>query len=459
PNSGRLIFYFTSYKNWSKYFYYGVGTETKGWNKFVIPKTDISNRGGEDWNNTMVLFRLAYYPVAGHNTDLTIDHFRHDLSGRAKVIFTFDDGTVGDMEAETILTENNQTAMSFVVINQTTLNSQYYMDLDNIKKLQSSGWDISSHTISHPHLDSLDNNNLITELNNSYDWLVNHGFQKTAGFLAYPYGSYNDIVIEKTKQRYILARSTENGIEPHLSADYGNLYKLKITSIHNTTSVQSIKDRINSTIDQGLLTILNFHRIVDKNPTMYEYSKSDLQQISDYIKSRDRDIDVVTLSNYLNANIINYTPIINKTVRIYSNGTVNLLTNNKYDEYMPNMTIEPSSGYIDISVNKYEDQVILFNETVNNLLTEVKYSIGDRVANQNYSIKTYLNNGSIVQNIYVKANDTGYINYFSNGFDKSSYTEIKPYFSKVTENNVLTVEILIQIIILIIIIAVISLAK
>ncbi len=427
---GYLTFYFTSQRNWSKYFYYTIRSPPRnGWNHFIIKKSDMINMEGEDWNNTMIMFRLTSYTITGKDTNITIDNFRYNVSERAKIIFTFDDGTIGDSDiAEPILTANNQRAVSFVTISW--LNFTGYMTIDNLKKLQDLGWDISSHTISHPNLTALDDNNLTIELNNSYDWLVNHGFQKSAGFIAYPFGFYNDKVIGKVKQRYIFARSIEDGIQPHMESGSGDgLYKLKIMEVRNNTSVQSVKNRIDSTIDQGQLIILLFHRIVSNNPTKYEYLESDFKQISDYVKSRSLDIDVITFSDYLAPNVNSFTPVIKDRVRIYPGGTVELMVNNKSDLYMPNMTIKPSSGSIDISINRYgenDDQFISFDEIASDPSIKVQYSIGDRIPNQNYSIKIYNDKNTILKTSYIKANDNGYINYYSTRFNSPRNTEIRP---------------------------------
>lgn len=429
---GYITFYLASQNHWSKYFSYTIDSPfVNGWNHFVIRKSDMNNIGGEDWNNTMITFRLTAYPVNGSDTNVTIDNFRYNVIERAKVIFNFDDGTSGDSDiVEPILSMNNQKAVSFVPIDW--LNSPDYMTIDNLKKLQSAGWDISSHTVSHPNLTALDDSALVAELNNSYDWLVNNGFQKTAGFIAYPYGYWNDNVIAKTKQRYIFARGVKSGIEQHLSPGYGyNLYKLKIVDIYKGITVQSVKDKIDFAIDQGGLIILVFHRIVYSNPSESQYLSSDLQQISDYIKSRSSDIDVVTFSDYVNADINNFTPIINKVTRIYSNGTVDIITNNKYDEYMPNMLVEPSKGSIDINVNKYDNALISFNESVSDKSTDVDvyYSIGGRIVGKKYLINIYWDNGTMFQNYYMVADNKGYINYYSTGFDSKRYTKIRPLLS------------------------------
>lgn len=407
-----LAFYLTSSQDWSRFFYQTV-TLKKRWNHFTVDKDDMINLGGEDWNNTMTMFRLSLYPVNTTKDDVnvTIDNFK--LSNeKGKIIFTFDDGTTGDLLAEKILTSNNQKAVSFITINW--LNNKNFMTLEDLKYLQNKGWDISSHSMSHPDMITISDNAMATEMNDSYDWLVNNGFRKSAIFFAYPYGHLNHKVIEKAKQRYILARSVLGGRQPNLSpGSVDKLHKLKIMEIRSNTTVQSVKDRINSTLDNGSLLILLFHRIVKENPGTFEYNVSNFKEISDSVNISG--IEVKTFSDYMIPDLKAYTPIINKTSRIHQDGSVEILTDNMFDEYMPNMTIKPSLGSININVTSYNESggLITFKETTDRSI-DIEYSIGDRIPRQKYSIKTYYDN--IPVNKYVMADKNGYINYHTKDF-------------------------------------------
>lgn len=180
---------------------------------------------------------------------------------------------------------------------------------------------------------------------------------------------------------------------------------------------------INDSINSKLLGIIVFHDIVDSDTDKFKYLKADFQDISNYLKSRGNDIDVVTYSDYIIPNIREYTPIINKTTRIYSNGSSILITKNKFDEYMPNTTIKPLSGSVDINITTYNESggLIKFNENSTNNGINVVYNIGDRIPNQSYNVVIYWKNNSIFQVLNVISNNTGYINYNSEGSQDSRY--------------------------------------
>jgi len=310
------------------------------------------------------------------------------------------------------------------------------MNLTQLHELQNAGWDISSHTYNHN--DNLDPNKTdyiltlndeaqISELNDSYTWLVNNNFQKTAGSIAYPFGSFDDRLINNVKNRYIFGRATVDGsAQPHFTSDddSGRYVQRKIT-VHDDTPLQTIKDQLEDTINAKLLGIILFHSIENSNPNNDDgiYLTSDFQRFSDYIKSRSADIDIITPSDLVIPNINDYTPVVNKTTTIFSNGSVILKTKNKYDEYMPNMTIKPLSGSIDVNVTTYKDKdgFVIFNESGQDPNLQVSYDIGDRIPNQTYLVEIYWDNGTLYNNLNVMADDKGHLKYNSTGFSSPRY--------------------------------------
>ena len=407
--------YVTSNNYASFYYAYNAYNFRKGWNKIVFNKQDFSNVFNENWNNVMTGMRIRIGDYSG-KIDVTFDDLRYNISGKkAKLMIEFDDGYYNIYSnAFPILNANNQTGVSYVVTSYVGSGDINYMDISRLKILQSAGWDISSHTVSHPDLTSVDDSTQISELNNSYEWLVKNNFQKSAGFIAYPYGYINDAVTDKVEKRYVLGRSVARGAaQQHLISDHAIQYIQRITEVYSDTSPQEVKDKINDTIKAKLLGILLFHSIGDSQHDPYDYSKTNLKEVSDYLKSRSSDIDVITNSDYVIAYIKNFTPVINKTTRIYSNGSSVLLTNNKYDEYMPNMTVKPSSGSIDIGITAYNETggLIRFNENSPNSNVQVSYEIGDRIPNKLYSVKIYWVNGTKYQEFSSPANSTGFIKY------------------------------------------------
>ena len=92
------------------------------------------------------------------------------------------------------------------------------MDVGELSELAGEGWDICSHTVSHPHLDMVSPERLRYELEASRMILSGVGFQPAA--VAYPGGAYNrDVVVEASKY-YYFGRTLEPGINmPRMSLE------------------------------------------------------------------------------------------------------------------------------------------------------------------------------------------------------------------------------------------------
>lgn len=338
--------FFTSTNDWSRYKSVSIMTKTtpvfhNGWNRLVVPTTNNSKNswftGTDDWNNVMTKLRLKIASNTDMNTSVTFDDLRYNMTGRAKAMFNFDDATKSTYTiALHILDSNGQRGTTFVIIND--VNRSGYMTLYELKDLQSHGWDISSHTVFHTHLSTLDNTSLIDELNNSYDWLVNNGFQKSAQFIAYPSGDFNDAVLQKVEQRYILGRTTLYGrLQSHVSPDsndvYNDAYLLRwISAPDNSTDSSDMINDINETIDEGGLVILTYHNIINSSNDQTAFTskalRKHIQNVSNYLKSRSRDIDVITYSDYVNVD--------NSSI---ASGVNNNTSDNKKEKTIPQIHI------------------------------------------------------------------------------------------------------------------------
>ena len=138
---------------------------------------------------------------------------------------------------------------------------------------------------------------------------IANGFERSAHFIAYPFGTYNDIVnyndrvIVNVKQIYTLGRSTvhETTQQHIVASDIAIQYLMRVIPIHNDTTIPELKAIIEEVIKSKLLAIMMFHDVVDSNPTndLYTYLVRDLKILSDWLKSRSSDIDVVTYSDYM----------------------------------------------------------------------------------------------------------------------------------------------------------------
>lgn len=253
-----------------------------------------------------------------------------------KVSFTFDDGLQSSFSlAAPTLQARGFTGTNYVTtdcIGMTTApndcradNSLPYMSWDQVIQLRSQyGWEIGSHTVSHPLLASTDEEDqpsaltidqVRAELTNSKNAITtNSGVAPTA--FASPYGDYNpsgNPVLAEIAKLYTSHRgfadtgynvsygdgtaSTTNFV----INDYQNDYLLRTQQVQSGVSVATVKGYVDQAIADNAWLILTFHDITSgvasSDPDDYQYSNADLAQIADYVKQKQ--VEVINVSDGL----------------------------------------------------------------------------------------------------------------------------------------------------------------
>ena len=127
------------------------------------------------------------------------------------VALSFDDGYRDNLTmVAPILKKHKITATLFTVTQPDTATYMHgkTLTIQELKKLQENGWDIQSHTTTHPELPSLSKKEIQHQLFESKKW-IQQKLKKDAFMLAYPKGKYSDKAIKFAK-RYYQASWTTN---------------------------------------------------------------------------------------------------------------------------------------------------------------------------------------------------------------------------------------------------------
>jgi peptidoglycan/xylan/chitin deacetylase (PgdA/CDA1 family) len=304
-NLESISIYFSSTDDWSKYFYKKIENANfkEGWNRFLVAKSEFHSIGKEDWGNIIINMQLTCEPIPGKSTNVTFDDFRYDYQAKPTVVICFDDSFESVFtDAYPILASNQQQASVFVITSR--VGNQGYMSKIELKTLKLDGWDICNHSVSHKDLTTLKEPEVNKEINESYDWLVDNGFKETACFFAYPFGKYNDKVVDKVKEKNKLAHSTINGLfQPNIQIgdDEDIQYLLKVKNITNKTILQDVLGEIDNNIERNGFLFLLFHALSEtKTNEETRYQTADFQRISNYLREKEDEnkLEVITLSEY-----------------------------------------------------------------------------------------------------------------------------------------------------------------
>lgn len=211
-----------------------------------------------------------------------------------KVIFTFDDGTLDQYAVGyPILDKYDYNATLFVItglINE-TFENRSMMSWNDVHTMADDGWDIESHSYSHPFLTQISIKDAELELSASKKYLEGQGFN--VSILAFPYGDYNDEVFSLAKQYYPFVRGSSDGYNSNVSnPDYLNS---KWTV--NTTTIDDMKSWLDTAIENDSWLIVMVHRVSDDHLDEFSVKPEVLEGFVDYI--HQKNIPVKTLSEVL----------------------------------------------------------------------------------------------------------------------------------------------------------------
>ena len=115
-----------------------------------------------------------------------------------------------------------------------------HMNIQQINTWIEEGYEIGSHTHSHNNLIKFSRETIHQELEGSLEHLKTLFPNVNINAIAYPYGSFNSLVIEEASKLYKGAFSVNQGIEFTPS----RLYEINRVSINNSTNSSNIKASI-----------------------------------------------------------------------------------------------------------------------------------------------------------------------------------------------------------------------
>lgn len=190
---------------------------------------------------------------------LTMDEFYDIATNKKKapkrsVVITFDDGYANNFyKAYPILKKYNFNATLFMITKN--IGEKYFLNESNIKEMDKDNIKVMSHTISHPYLEKLSEEEQTKELKESKERLEKL-LGRNVEYLAYPHGTYSDKTIEISKSLgYKMALTTnydfhEEGEDPfkisrlvvfedmkdfkkHALISRKHIFKMKLKKLYN----------------------------------------------------------------------------------------------------------------------------------------------------------------------------------------------------------------------------------
>lgn len=160
-----------------------------------------------------------------------------------------------------------------------------YMTPAQVQTIANAGHEMGGHTVTHSDLTTLSNSKINTEIQNSKTYIENLT-GKTVHSLAYPYGSYNTKVVNRTKSAgYTNARTADPTTALGFNTKQTPIYELNSFSPTTGVSVATMKAAIDKAKAEKKWFIFSIHEVEDGNSDEYATTVARFQEIVDYVKT------------------------------------------------------------------------------------------------------------------------------------------------------------------------------
>jgi peptidoglycan/xylan/chitin deacetylase (PgdA/CDA1 family) len=147
------------------------------------------------------------------------------------------------------------------------------------------GWDIGGHamssTVHNTTYPALTITDVEADLQGNKQWLVDRGIRSES--FAYPGGASNTEVRALAGKYFQYGRSTFGNLE---AVPPSRPLAMRSISVLNTTTLATVKTRVDEAKARGQWLVLTFHNIVTASPTTYEWTAADFEALIDYINAQ-----------------------------------------------------------------------------------------------------------------------------------------------------------------------------
>ncbi|MBN1263183.1 MAG: polysaccharide deacetylase family protein [Candidatus Pacebacteria bacterium] len=214
-------------------------------------------------------------PVLGQATGVAIfDEIRVTEfdPNQAAVTIMIDDGEETALSVAKPVLDNFGFKASVAIIWE-MIGEPGFMNLNEIKSLQSSDWEIVSHSLTHSDLTLISAKQARQEMANSQRKLQRQGL--TVRNFALPYGAYNGEILATGAKFYSSLRAYEQGSNPQGAFPYD----IKVRGILETTSIQELQSWMNEARDNHRWLVVVFHTLASEGDDAYHLDPAIFSQM------------------------------------------------------------------------------------------------------------------------------------------------------------------------------------
>ncbi len=286
--------------SWSNRFIYeGHKKFIKGWN-FVGHHSDKWRKAGTPEWESITRIKINILSDGEADSSVWISGFYMDVLGRAKIMMGFDDGIATQYDAFEYMESLGLKGVLYITGHLIGRGSNY-LTMDQLKEVYDAGWDIANHSFRHKNLTSIPVSEARELVEKQEAWLLDNGFTRSLGHLAYPGGYYSIEVLDMLES---LGMKTARRVhDPKLIHHTGSTDKLFISGVsHDKSTIPEMKGYVDEAINYGM-TVYSFgHSVVEgAADDSYAISMADFKNYCNYVYQKvyvEKVIDNVTVSEW-----------------------------------------------------------------------------------------------------------------------------------------------------------------
>lgn len=300
PKSFQIIFYSPTGENnfASPYFMNDLEKPMGDSYEISFSKADCTIVGTPNWTTVTEIY-IQVSPFVGEFVDVWIDNFKAQKSivTKGKVLLRFDDGDPSIYSTAKTPMENAGVPGNCVVIPQRVINGTA-MSVEQMKELQTLGWDISGHSWGHMAFDTRTGHQGYNDLKATQNFLIENGFEKGARSHVFPGHLYNVDTHKAASQLYHINNS---GVPRHETLPWGNPNNLNYVS-GDAKSVAQLQAYVDKCAANKTLCIIMFHKIVAVTDA-YSTDPAVFTTFINYLAGLNT-VDVITYSDLIDGSWI-----------------------------------------------------------------------------------------------------------------------------------------------------------
>jgi peptidoglycan/xylan/chitin deacetylase (PgdA/CDA1 family) len=204
------------------------------------------------------------------------------------ITITFDDGWESVYtQALPVLQKYGFHSTQYVITG--TFTNYSYMSEAQLKSMKASGHDVAAHTITHPDLTTLTDDQLDKELKNSQN-TINKDFGTTQDFTS-PYGAYNAHTLQEIGKFYRSQKNAEgdpnaNELETINVKQSFDALNIKSYSVRDSTTIYDLQKLVEDAQKHNGWLVLTYHQI-DYSREQYSVNPQEFEKQIKFLSSQN----------------------------------------------------------------------------------------------------------------------------------------------------------------------------